>query len=164
MQNLAQHTQMPFMDPFITSYYAAYLPYNSSMDNLTPGAVLSQESLNQQNALYTSTAMSYYGSLVSPPGPNSSIDSQRRGRLLRVAQWLADRHHSQYILFGFRARAEHHVYLHHPGLRPGRKRLGLLPPAQCNDQGHNAAQCSGDSYRHGEFLPTCDAIMVAIYR
>jgi len=71
MQNLAQHTQMLFMDPFITSYYAAYLPYNSSMDNLTPGAILSQEnaqqSLNQQNAVYTSTAMSYYSALVSPP-------------------------------------------------------------------------------------------------
>ncbi|HUE02930.1 MAG TPA: fibronectin type III domain-containing protein [Bryobacteraceae bacterium] len=71
MQNLAQHTQMLFMDPFITAYYAAYLPYNSSMDNLTPGAILSQENaqenLNQQNAVYTSTAMSYYTSLVSPP-------------------------------------------------------------------------------------------------
>ena len=41
------------------------------MDNLTPGTILSQEnaqeSLNQQNAVYTSTAMSYYSSLVSPP-------------------------------------------------------------------------------------------------
>ena len=71
MQNLAQHTQMLFMDPFITSYYAAYLPYDSSTENLTPSVILSQENaqenLNQQDALYTSTAMSYYTSLVSPP-------------------------------------------------------------------------------------------------
>ncbi len=71
MQNLAKHTQMLFMDPFITSYWSTYLPYTSSMDNLTPGAILSQENaqenLNQQGAIYTSTAMSYYTSLVSPP-------------------------------------------------------------------------------------------------
>ena len=167
MQNLAQHTQMLFMDPFITSYYAAYLPYNSSMDNLTPGAILSQENaqenLNQQDAIYTSTAMSYYTLAGLATRQNSSIDSHRSrrrigqpeydshklgcihrqcrcGGLLRVAQRLACRHHSQPVLSGFRARGEHHVYLHHRGLRPGRKRLGLLPPAQRHDQGYYAAQ------------------------
>jgi len=71
MQNLAKHTQMLFMDPFITSYYAAYLPYDSSTENLAPSAILSQEKAqenqNEQDAIHTSTAMSYYSSLVSPP-------------------------------------------------------------------------------------------------
>ncbi len=70
MQNLARHTQMLFMVPFITSYWSTYLPYDSSTENLTPSAILSQENaqenLNQQDAIYTSTAMSYYTSLVSP--------------------------------------------------------------------------------------------------
>ncbi|HUE01370.1 MAG TPA: fibronectin type III domain-containing protein [Bryobacteraceae bacterium] len=71
IQNLARHSRMLFMDPFETQYYAAYLPYGSATENLTPSQILSQEtaqaSQDQQQAIYTSTAMSYYASLVSPP-------------------------------------------------------------------------------------------------
>jgi fibronectin type 3 domain-containing protein len=71
MQSLARHTQMLFMDPFGSTYFAAYLPYDSSTDNLTPTEILNEEgsqaAQNLQGAIYTSTAMSYYASLVSPP-------------------------------------------------------------------------------------------------
>ena len=71
MESLAQHTQMLFMDPFGTTYFAAYLTYDDSTDNLTPTEILNEEgaqaSQNMQQAMYTSTALSYYNSLVSPP-------------------------------------------------------------------------------------------------
>jgi fibronectin type 3 domain-containing protein len=71
MQNLAHHSQMLFMDPFNTEDFSAYLPYSSATDDLTPGAITSQESaqasLDEQQAISTSTAISYYTSLVSPP-------------------------------------------------------------------------------------------------
>ena len=71
IENLAGHTQMLFMDPFDSEYYAAYLPYGTSTENLTPSQIISQESAqanqNEQEAMYTSTALSYYASLVVPP-------------------------------------------------------------------------------------------------
>ena len=71
MQNLASHTQMLFMDPFNSELLAAYLPYNSSTETLSPSQIISQESnqasQNMGQAMYTSTAISYYSSVVSPP-------------------------------------------------------------------------------------------------
>ncbi|HLY20464.1 MAG TPA: fibronectin type III domain-containing protein, partial [Bryobacteraceae bacterium] len=71
MQNLAQNTQMLFMTPDATTYFEAYLPYDSSIQNLTPGPMLQMEnaqaSQNLGAAIFTSTAMSYYTSLVAPP-------------------------------------------------------------------------------------------------
>jgi len=70
MQNLAQHTQMLFMDPFGSTYFAAYLAYDTSTENLSDTDILNEESAqasqNMQQAIYTSTAMSYYTSVVSP--------------------------------------------------------------------------------------------------
>ena len=71
MQNVSQHTRMLFMDPFGSTYFAAYLPYDDSTANLTPSEILNEESAqasqNMQQAMYTTTAMSYYTSLVAPP-------------------------------------------------------------------------------------------------
>lgn len=71
MENLAGSTQMLFMDPFGSDYFAAYLPYDDSTENLTPTEILNEEgtqaSQNLQQAIYTSTAQSYYAQLVSPP-------------------------------------------------------------------------------------------------
>ena len=71
MQNLANSTGMLFVNPFGSQYFAAYLPYDSSTENLTPSQILSQENSqaaqNMGQAMYTSTATSYYASLVSPP-------------------------------------------------------------------------------------------------
>ena len=51
---------MLFVNPFSSQYFAAYLPYNSSTENLTPSQILSQESSqatqNMGQAMYTSTA------------------------------------------------------------------------------------------------------------
>jgi len=71
MQNLAESTGMLFMDPFDSAYFAAYLEYDSSTENLTPSEILNEEtsqaSENLQEAMFTSTATSYYAQLVSPP-------------------------------------------------------------------------------------------------
>jgi chitodextrinase len=71
MDNLANYTQMLFMAPEGPEYFWAYQPYDSSTENLTPAQILNQESTlaNQANqaAAFTSTGMSYYSSLVSPP-------------------------------------------------------------------------------------------------
>jgi chitodextrinase len=71
MENLAYYTQMLFMAPEGPDYFWAYQTYNSSSKNLPPSQLLSQEITlaNQANqvAAYTSTGMSYYNSLVSPP-------------------------------------------------------------------------------------------------
>ena len=71
MQNMGQHTQMLFMNPFNTEIFSAYLPYDSATENLTPSAITSQESAqasaNEGLAMYTSTATSYYSSVIAPP-------------------------------------------------------------------------------------------------
>ena len=70
MQHLASQTQMLLLDPFNSETYFAYQPYGASTENLTPGQILAQETslvfaANQQ-ALYASTGMSYYHSVVVP--------------------------------------------------------------------------------------------------
>jgi fibronectin type 3 domain-containing protein len=71
MQNLARHSQMLFMTPFSTEAFESYLPYDSATDDLTPAEMVSawsaQSSQNLDQAMYTSTAISYYSSLVAPP-------------------------------------------------------------------------------------------------
>ena len=68
MQNMARSTQMLFMNPFGSQYFAAYLPYDSATQNLPEGDILDQESSqaaqNLGSATYSGTAMSYYSSLV----------------------------------------------------------------------------------------------------
>jgi fibronectin type 3 domain-containing protein len=71
MQNLASYTQMLFMDPFGAEYYFAYQDYNDTTSGMPPDEILGQESslvsqANQQ-ALYTSTGLSYYRSLLKTP-------------------------------------------------------------------------------------------------
>jgi fibronectin type 3 domain-containing protein len=70
MQNMGHHTQMLFMDPFNSEDYTAYLPYDAATENLSPTAILDQQSAqavtNMGLAMYTSTATSFYASLVSP--------------------------------------------------------------------------------------------------
>ena len=68
MQNLANHTQMLFMNPFNTEAFSAYLTYGTAAAKLSPGAITGQENAqaaqNMGQASFTSTAMSYYASLV----------------------------------------------------------------------------------------------------
>jgi hypothetical protein len=70
MQSLANHTQMLFMDPFNAEYYFAYQPYDASTETLTPAQILGQESSSvftaNQQALYTSTGISYHHSAIVP--------------------------------------------------------------------------------------------------
>jgi fibronectin type 3 domain-containing protein len=70
MQNLANNTQMIFMDPFNAEFYFVYQPYDASTENLTPSQIVSQENAlvataNQQ-AQYSSTGLSYYSSIIVP--------------------------------------------------------------------------------------------------
>jgi fibronectin type 3 domain-containing protein len=70
VQNLASRTRMLFLDFFGSEYYFAYQPYGASTENLPPAQILGQEgslvSTANQQALYTSTGMSYYHSVVVP--------------------------------------------------------------------------------------------------
>ena len=70
MESLARYTQMAFLAPMGSQYFSAYLPYGTSTENLPPGQILSQESAqasqNVPQAIFTSTATSYYASLVAP--------------------------------------------------------------------------------------------------
>jgi hypothetical protein len=77
MVNLANYTKMVFMNPSNSEYYWAYLTYGSSTESLPPAEILSQE--NQQSdtnatiSSYTSTAFSYYESIL--PEPNKTPPS-----------------------------------------------------------------------------------------
>src|SRR5207245_10721871 len=71
MVNLSYYTQMLFLSPEGPQYFNAYLTYDTTTANLTPAQILAQEATASntaaQNATVTSTAVSYYQSLVSPP-------------------------------------------------------------------------------------------------
>jgi len=71
MESLANYAQMLFMAPEGPDYLFSYLTYDDSTAGLSPGQILSQESTAaskaNQTAAYTSTGLSYYNSLVSPP-------------------------------------------------------------------------------------------------
>jgi len=70
MQNLASYTQMIFMDPFGSEYFYVYQDYDTTQ-TLSPSQILDQEEslVSQANlqALYSSTGLSYYQSMVTPP-------------------------------------------------------------------------------------------------
>jgi chitodextrinase len=71
MVKLANYTKMSFMVPWETPFFSAYLTYNSSYNTMPPAQIISQENQQaQQNmmaGLFTSTALSYYHSIVSDP-------------------------------------------------------------------------------------------------
>ena len=70
MQNMANYTQMWFMDPFGSEYFFAYLPYDDSTSSLTSAQILAEEESTvitaNMSAQYTSTGTSYYNSNVTP--------------------------------------------------------------------------------------------------
>jgi len=70
MQNLANNSQMLFLDPFNAEYFFSYLPYDDSTENQPTSWLISTENQNvsaaNQTAQYTSTGMSYYNSIVVP--------------------------------------------------------------------------------------------------
>jgi chitodextrinase len=70
LENLANYTQMAFMNPFNSQLFWAYLTYDSSFDSLPPAQVVSQNAQqaaqNAAIASYTSTGVGYYHSIVSP--------------------------------------------------------------------------------------------------
>jgi chitodextrinase len=69
--NLANYSKMIFMNPFDTQELSAYLTYSISLSNLLPSQLFSQEvsqsALVMQQGSYSSTGISYYQSIVSPP-------------------------------------------------------------------------------------------------
>jgi fibronectin type 3 domain-containing protein len=69
--NLANYSKMIFMNPFDTEELSAYLTYSVSLADLSPSQLFSQEvsqsALVMQQGIYSSTGMSYYSSIVSPP-------------------------------------------------------------------------------------------------
>ena len=71
MENLAYYTHMTFLDDFESPYFWAYLPYDGSTENLTPSQILSQTTQqsdqNMMAASFTSTALSYYRSILPAP-------------------------------------------------------------------------------------------------
>jgi fibronectin type 3 domain-containing protein len=70
MQNLANSSQMLFLDPFNAEYFFSYLSYDDSTENQPTSWLISMENQNvsvaNQTAQYTSTGLSYYNSIVVP--------------------------------------------------------------------------------------------------
>jgi chitodextrinase len=71
MQNLANNTQMLFMDPYNSQLYFAYLTYDEATENASLSTIQNEENslanAANQSALFSSTGMSYYNSIVVPP-------------------------------------------------------------------------------------------------
>jgi len=71
MENLANYAQMLFMAPFDTDEFAAYLTFTTSLETMPPGQIYALEGAQSAAALreaaFTSTALSYYSSIVYPP-------------------------------------------------------------------------------------------------
>lgn len=69
--NFGYYTKAAFIAPCGPYYFAAYLPYDDTTKNLSPGDILNQETAAavaaMATATYTTTATSYHDSLVSPP-------------------------------------------------------------------------------------------------
>jgi fibronectin type 3 domain-containing protein len=96
MQNLAYYTHMAYMDVFESPYFFAYLPYNSSTENLSPSAILSQEtqqaSQNMMAASFTGTAMSYYNAILptpdtAPPSIPSGVTASSNQPTVAALSW-----------------------------------------------------------------------------
>jgi fibronectin type 3 domain-containing protein len=70
MMKLANYTKMVFMVPFNSSYFFAYLPYDSATDALPAAEILAQETqqsqLNIQQAMFTSVGVNFHDAIVSP--------------------------------------------------------------------------------------------------
>jgi fibronectin type 3 domain-containing protein len=82
MVNMSYYTKMTFMDAFESLYFWAYLPYGTATENLTPSQILAQEvqqsGQNMLAASFTSTALSYYSSILpvpdtAPPSPPGNL-------------------------------------------------------------------------------------------
>ena len=71
MVKFAHWKQMQFFAPFFSQYFRAYLPYNSSTQNLTPAQInvaeLNQEAANLPLGVYTNTGVGYARALLSLP-------------------------------------------------------------------------------------------------
>jgi chitodextrinase len=68
MENLANSTQMLFLDPFNAEYYFAYQPYGTSCYIVCPPGRSESElaALANQEGVYTSTGTGYHNSIVVP--------------------------------------------------------------------------------------------------
>ncbi len=71
MENLANYTHMAFLAPSNSDYYWAYQTYSSTLASESPSQVIPAETKlagqAMQQASFTSTALSYYSAIVSPP-------------------------------------------------------------------------------------------------
>jgi chitodextrinase len=81
MQKMAYFTKMSFISACETIYFWAYLPYDSATENLTPAQIMNeavqQSSTNMLAASFTSTALSYYSSIL--PAPDTTPPSTPSG-------------------------------------------------------------------------------------
>ncbi len=98
MQNLANTTQMLFLDPFGEEYYYAYLNYDDTTDNLTPSQILAEENtavqFANQTGEFTSTGLSYYSSMVVPadtiaPAAPTNVTGSSGNPTSAVLNWNA---------------------------------------------------------------------------
>ena len=71
MENLANYTKMTFLAPSNSDYYWAYQTYSTTLAGEPPSQIIPEETTlsdqAMQQASYTSTGLSYYSALVSPP-------------------------------------------------------------------------------------------------
>ena len=71
MENIANYTKMAFMAPSNSDYYWAYQTYSSTLAGEPPSQIIHEETTladqAMQQASYTSTALSFYSAIVSPP-------------------------------------------------------------------------------------------------
>jgi chitodextrinase len=98
MVNMAYYTKMTFMDAFESLYFWAYLPYGTSTENLTPSQIISQEvqqsGQNMLAASFTSTALSYYSSILpvpdtAPPSPPGNLTAGSTQPTQAYLEWNA---------------------------------------------------------------------------
>ena len=69
--NLANYSQMLFMNPWDTPEFSSYLTYTASDDSMSPDQLYTGEttaaSATLLQGIYSPTGMSYYSAIVSPP-------------------------------------------------------------------------------------------------
>jgi len=84
--NFANYSQMVFCAPFNTYNFSTYLTYDDSTSGLAPTQLYSQElaqaSTSLQQGSYSSTGISFYNSIVSPP---DTIAPSAPGNLIATA-------------------------------------------------------------------------------
>jgi fibronectin type 3 domain-containing protein len=98
MVNMSYYTKMTFMDAFESLHFWAYLPYGTATENLPPSQIIAQEAQqsgqNMLAASFTSTALSYYSSILpvpdtAPPSTPGSLTAGSTQPTQAYLEWNA---------------------------------------------------------------------------